>query len=238
MYYSIGIYRESDDTLYDLYEEFALIPTSRPVISPPAPKLRFEEIPGGSGSLDLSTVVSNKIEYYDRTGSLEFMFAPRFPVRDGLWEDIYRSLVRILSSSRIRLYTSSNAKGESQFDNYYYQGRMMVNEWKTDKTWEKVTIDYRLDPFKYSDTLSTLGPYTLNYGDTRGINIVVDHTTIPTITVSKNMTIRYNGVAYLATPGGYNQIALVDSGTNNFTVSNTLNSGSGTVYIEWRDVSL
>jgi hypothetical protein len=33
---------------------------------------------------------------------------------------------------------------------HYYLGRMSVNQWQSEKDWSKITLDYRVEPFKYS----------------------------------------------------------------------------------------
>ena len=203
MYFTVGIQQTSTSEFKDLHQIYGLIPTSRPVIAPPAPQLKFEDIPGGSGSLDLSQVLSNEINYYDRSGSLEFMLAPdaNNGGEDIKWEEVYSELVTFLGSGRVRLWTSENAWGEPIFSSYYYEGRMTVSDWQTDKSWEKVTIDYRFDPYKYANDPFTSEIYTVDASLTVDLDALhvtrdITHTTVPTITLSTPMKVTYDGREY------------------------------------------
>lgn len=212
MYFTVGIQQTSTSEFKDLHQIYGLIPTSRPVIAPPAPQLKFEDVPGGSGSLDLSQVLSNEINYYDRSGSLEFMLAPdaNNGGEDIKWEEVYSELVTFLSSGRVRLWTSENAWGEPIFSSYYYEGRMTVSDWQTDKSWEKVTIDYRFDPYKYANDPFTSELYTVDGSLTLDLDALhvsrdITHTTVPTFTLSTPMKVTYNDHAYFL-PSGSSRI--------------------------------
>ena len=66
MYHSITIGRKNT------WDDWYLIPSSRPVINPPKPKTKYIDIPGADGHLDLSTALTGDIAYECREGSLEF----------------------------------------------------------------------------------------------------------------------------------------------------------------------
>ncbi len=55
------------------YSDFGLIPMSRPVISPPEPKVSYLEIPGRNGVLDLTETLTGSITYENRQGSWKFL---------------------------------------------------------------------------------------------------------------------------------------------------------------------
>lgn len=236
MYYTIKVQQTATSEVKDLHQVYGLIPTSRPVIAPPAPALKFEEIPGGSGSLDLSQVLSSEITYYDRTGSLEFMLAPDETHGSSFdsWEDVYSSLLSFLSVGRVKIWTSENPWGDPVYSSYYYEGRLTLNDWKTDKSWEKVTLDYRLDPFKYANDEYTTQTYTVAYNSSHETeNLGITHLTVPTITLSKAMTATYNGRQY-SLPAGNSQIIAVNGSAHTITFTNNVSSGSGTVRLSFR----
>ena len=231
MYFTVGIQQTSTSEFKDLHQIYGLIPTSRPVIAPPAPQLKFEDVPGGSGSLDLSQVLSNEINYYDRSGSLEFMLAPDAN-NGGLdinWEDVYSELVTFLGSGRVRLWTSENAWGEPVFSSYYYEGRMTVSNWQTDKSWEKVTIDYRFDPYKYasepfvSELYTVATPLILDL-DALHVTRDITHTTVPTITLSTPMKVTYDSHVYYL-PSGNSHILAFRPNVNSIKFELIANSG-------------
>ena len=242
MYYSVGIQQTGTQEFKDLHQAYGLIPTSRPVIAPPSPQLKFEDVPGGSGSLDLSQVLSSEINYYDRSGSLEFMFAPDV-MHDNFdlkWEEVYSDLVQFLSIGRVRLWTSENAWGESVFSSYYYEGRMTVNEWQTDKSWEKVTLDYRFDPYKYANdpfvsewyAVESASELTLDL-DVIHVSKDITHTIVPTITLSKPMTVEYDDREY-SLPSGSSRILAFVKGADTITFKNDVSTGNGVVKFSYR----
>ena len=55
------------------YDDFGLIPTSRPIINPSSPRYSYIEVPGMSGVLDVSDSLTGKMSYENRTGSIEFL---------------------------------------------------------------------------------------------------------------------------------------------------------------------
>lgn len=118
-----------------------LIPTSRPVINPPPFKSNFITIPGANGSIDASTILTSHPIYEDRSGSIEFQCTRDYGSHSG-WIRTYELLQNYLHGKlfKVVLYDDPN---------FYYRGRMSVNEWKSDKDWNTITLDYRFEPFKY-----------------------------------------------------------------------------------------
>lgn len=55
------------------YDEWRIVPTSRPVIAPPAVKKKTLEIPGANGVLDISSSLTGFPVFENRTGSIEFV---------------------------------------------------------------------------------------------------------------------------------------------------------------------
>ena len=51
------------------WDDWHLIPTSRPVVNPPSVKTNMIEIPGGDGVLDLTTALAGRVLYKNRTGA-------------------------------------------------------------------------------------------------------------------------------------------------------------------------
>ena len=55
------------------WDDWRLVPASRPVFNPPAQKVKTLEIPGGDGVIDLSQSLTGYPVYQNRTGSIEFI---------------------------------------------------------------------------------------------------------------------------------------------------------------------
>lgn len=157
------------------WHHWQLIPTSRPVINPAPFKANFISIPGGNGSIDASTVLTNYPTYEDRSGSIEFKSIRDYGSPKG-WVRTYELIQNYLHGRRFKVILYDDPL-------FYYQGRMTVNAWKSDKDWSTITLDYRFDPFKYwvgSDdwneehysniVITGTGFKTANYRDSRTFN--------------------------------------------------------------------
>ena len=119
------------------WDDWHLVPTSRPVFKPPKQKSLFMDIPGGDGLEDLSEVVSGQPIYTNREGSFEFI------VMNGYreWQDLYSDIMDYLHGQSMQASLEDDPA-------FYYQGRFTVNEWKSDKNWSKIVIDYSVAPYK------------------------------------------------------------------------------------------
>lgn len=138
------------------WDDWHLVPSSRPVFSPPALKKRSLEIPGASGSLDLTEMPSGYPTFENREGSIEF-----YVINDpddvhelwrkkdyGLWYDRYSTIMAYLHGQRMKAIIEDDRR-------YYYIGRFTVNEWRSEKDYSKIVIDYDLEPYKWSVSTST-----------------------------------------------------------------------------------
>lgn len=144
MYHSIII--GTKNTWADWY----LIPSSRPVFNPPAPKTKFVDIPGADWHLDLSTALTGDISYEGRTGSIEFI------VDNGQYSNYEASKWHALYSDILNYLHGKLLKATLEDDlSFYYEGRFSVNQWKSDPENSKITIDYSVSPYKYEKFLST-----------------------------------------------------------------------------------
>lgn len=125
------------------WKSWHLIPSTRPVINPPPFKSNYMSIPGGSGSIDASTVLSKYPTYDDRTGSIEF-----YVIRDydeysfKGWQGVYQEIMNYLHGGLFKVILEDDPA-------YFYRGRLTVNEWKSEKDWSKIVLDYHFEPYKY-----------------------------------------------------------------------------------------
>ena len=119
------------------WDDWHLVPTSRPVFNPPKPKTKTLDIPGGDGLLDVSELLTGYPVYENRTGSFEFM------VHNGYeeWQVAYSNIMDYLHGKRLRAVLEDDP-------DYFYEGRYSVNAWKSDKAYSLITIDYSVGPYK------------------------------------------------------------------------------------------
>lgn len=148
MYHSITFTRtvlNQDGTVADrvsknTYDDWKLVPKTRPVIDPPKVKTNYVDIPGSDGSIDLSEAVSPGPVYDNREGSWDFYVLNDYPTYKD-WVDIYNKVMNFIHGFKIIVTLEDDPE-------YEYTGRLSVKDWKSQKDWSSITIDYILEPMK------------------------------------------------------------------------------------------
>ncbi len=135
MYHSLII--DLDGRYINTWDDWFLIPSSRPVIAPPLERTDFVTVPGRDGDLDYSQSLSKKPVFDARTGKVEFYLENDVPGWD--WETAYTSIIAALQGKRVRMALEDNPS-------HYYEGLLWVNQYKSDKGHSKITLEYRLHP--------------------------------------------------------------------------------------------
>lgn len=131
MYHSITL---GDKNTWD---DWHLIPASRPLFAPPPVKTNYVDLPGGDGVLDLTTALTGRPTYNNRTGSWTFYVENGF--KD--WSVLYSEIMVYLHGRTMRAILEDDSA-------YYYEGRFSVNAWKSDKDRSSIVIDYNVGPYK------------------------------------------------------------------------------------------
>lgn len=125
----------------DSYSDWRLVPDSRPVIVMPEVNTNYVEVPGMSGSVDLTEYLTGYPTYKNRTGSL------KFHVLNGYkeWQARYQEIASYLHGREGTMMLEDDP-------DYYYFGRFDVKSWTSnnDGTWSDIEIGYTLDPYKYA----------------------------------------------------------------------------------------
>lgn len=132
------------------WQDWHLIPSSRPEIAPPEVYTNYVDLPGCHGKLDLSEYLTGYPVYKNRTGSLEFYAANGY----HFWAETYGQICNFLHGRRLYMVLYDEPE-------YFYTGRFRVNGWNSDgqTNWSTVTIDYELDPFKFLLPCNSLDHY-------------------------------------------------------------------------------
>lgn len=232
MYHSIIIGEKNT------YNDWHLVPTSRPVVNPPAPKYSYIDIPGGNGSIDLTEANGMELVYSNREGSWEFLVENDHES----WDIIYQNILNYCHGkyfSEIRL--------EDELS-YIYKGRISVNQWRSDPQWSKVVLDYDLDPYKYE--IQSAGedwlwdPFdfeksvildtdiTVSGTKTHVINVVSMPFVPVFFTTYSGMTVTYAGQSYALLPNKECKFydIYLKQGTNTLTLR-----GNGKLKIKYRN---
>lgn len=122
------------------WDDWHLIPVSRPVILPPNVKTNYVDIPGADGHSDLTEALTGSVLYKTRTGSLEFYVDNDY--REFIeWEHLYSEIMDYLHGKQMKLILEDDP-------NFYYDGRFNVNTWKSEKDYSRIVIDYDVYPYK------------------------------------------------------------------------------------------
>lgn len=146
MYHSIDFYSVKTGVTKNTWEDFYLIPTSRPLINPPTKKIKTVDIPGANGVLDLTDSLTGYPLYNNREGTFEFI------VDNGneKWAVLYSEIMDFFSNNVFRITLEDDP-------DYYYEGTCKVDSWvsNTDGTWSNLTIGYSVGPYKYEEETSS-----------------------------------------------------------------------------------
>ena len=121
------------------YDDWHLMPSSRPVFNPPEVKMKTIDLPGANGVLDMSEALTGYPLFNNRKGSFEF-----YVLNDywNSWKDAYSSISNYIHGRQMKAILDDDKT-------YYYFGRFAVNEWKSEEGHSKIVIDYNVDPYKY-----------------------------------------------------------------------------------------
>lgn len=136
MYHSITI--GSKNT----WDDWHLIPASRPVFVPPVVKTNSIDYINSDGSLDLTENLTDEPKYGNRSGSFSFI------VENGHanWAVLYSEIMAYLHGKKYK------ARLEDDPD-YYYEGRFAVSSWASGAQYSTITIAYDVAPFPVYDPL-------------------------------------------------------------------------------------
>lgn len=132
------------------WDDWFLVPSSRPLVSPPPPRVSYAELIGGDGSVDLTTNLTKNPTYGNRTGSWEFIVINRgqVPVHNGgiipdNWTVRYSTIMAYLHGKTFDIILDDEP-------GFYYTGRLAVESWTTGSRPgnSTITISYNVDPYK------------------------------------------------------------------------------------------
>ena len=179
------------------------------------------------------------VKYDNRT--LTFKFSVINPTKN--WETVKSALANYLHGQKMNVILDVD-KG------FYYTGRCTLDSWSESKKLGTLTVKVDAEPYKYSVLESTDDwlwdifnfesgvIYDLSSITVSGTKVVTVPSmrmkVVPTITVSANMDVMFNGVEYGLTAGvNRNLNIILSEGDNEMTFI-----GTGTVSIKFRWGSL
>lgn len=122
---------------YHSFTEWGLILSSKEIQSP-EPKINQIEIEGGDGVLDLTDFFGDT-KYKNR--SLTFNFSKMDIVPDG-YLALFSAVQNAIHGKKMQIILDDDSE-------YYYVGRVTVNEWKSEKNIGRIVIEVDAEPYKY-----------------------------------------------------------------------------------------
>lgn len=190
------------------WDDWHLVPSSRPVINPPEVKTEYVEIPGANGTLDYTEALTGSPVFKDRTGTWEFL------VMNGYqeWYELFNKILSYLHGKRFKIVLDDDPS-------YEYEGRLKLNEWRSEERNSKIVIDYTISPYKkmvagtandwlWNDLTFMSDSYIIFYGsfDVSGTRRRIIHNFKEepvelSITTTALMDVNMSGIKRLISPG-------------------------------------
>lgn len=135
------------------WEDWGLVPDSRPTLASPSPKTNVVDNNSINGVLDLTFKRMRYPLFGNREGSFTFIYNPLFQAINGKtkpWLVLYTELHNFLHGRRLRMILEDDPE-------YYYDGTFKIENWTSnnDGSGSTVTIGYSVEPYKMS-VLSSL----------------------------------------------------------------------------------
>lgn len=191
-------------------------------ISPAKPKTNYIDIPGGDGSKDL-TEAHGEVKYSDR--EITFTFTV-FSKDELTFEERQTAVSNVLNGKRCRITLDKDP-------DYYYSGRVIVDDYLQDRNLKQFTIKAVVRPYKWKQH-ETVAAFALTSDVQTVILYNSKKTVVPVITCTGSAQIVFGGISHALGEGTFKvlDICFVEG-------NNTLQlSGSGTVTFTYQEGDL
>lgn len=119
------------------YRTWKLLMKSKPTISPPTPKTKLIQVPGTNTVIDLTEALTGEVKYEPRTIRCVFC------VIGGRqkWPAVYSAVLNEIHGKRMKIVMDDDP-------NYYYIGRVAVNQWDSDEASATIVVTAEVEPYK------------------------------------------------------------------------------------------
>lgn len=128
------------------WDDWRLVPSSRPLVEPAPVNTSYGELLGGDGLIDFTTSLTGSPTYGNRSGSWDFIVVNSYQITgvgaQATWASRFSSVLNFLHGKyfeRIILLDDPTN---------FYSGRLAVDEWHSGKGNSTIRINYNLDPYK------------------------------------------------------------------------------------------
>ena len=194
------------------------------LIEPAKPKLNFIDVPGADGSKDFSESPAGRVVFSTRKITWTFKLYP-----GDSWVVKYTQVSNALNGRMCRITLDADP-------DYYYLGRVGVEEHAADGILHTITIVATCQPYKLrqvettiSDSLTTTNKTIMLVGERMAV--------VPTITVSAATTLTWKGNTFSLAAGTHRVLDIeLTEGSNSLQAMTT--SGTGTITIKYQKGAL
>jgi hypothetical protein len=103
------------------------------------PKTKLIQVPGTNTVIDLTEALTGEVKYETRT------IRCKFCVIGGRsnWPAVYSAILNEIHGKRMQIIMDDDP-------NYYYIGRVAVDEWESEKVTATIVITAEVEPYKQS----------------------------------------------------------------------------------------
>lgn len=202
---------------YHTYDEFSLILTGKN-LSTPSVKQYKVKLDGADGELDL-TEYFGRINYENRKLTCSF----ETDLRGQEYYDMFDDLINKLQGRTMQIYLDE--------DPYFYlEGRLKINEFKSNEKIGKVVIEAECKPYKF-EKIETRYEFVVEGTE---MQIVLRNLTRKTeveieVITNSNIIVEYKDTTYSLSNGSYISDFLLEEGNNILKLN-----GNGTISFKYR----
>lgn len=199
------------------YNNFSLI-LSKKTIGSPKPRIKNVEVPESDGYIDL-TEYFGEVKYDNR--SLKFVFS----VVNGSYESAYSALMNAIHGKSMKITLDDDP-------NYYYIGRVMINEWTSNPVLQTIEVECDCEPYKYKE-YETIIRESIIESKMVGLNNWKKKV-VPTFITSATFTIQFGTISVTQSAGTFIIPSIIlEEGSHVITFT-----GTGTVTIKYQEKGL
>lgn len=206
---------------YHSYDDLGLILTQKTIDPPPA-KTATINVPGADGELDY-TEYFGKITYQNRTLSFDFSLIDS----PNEFLQTYSRVLNLLNGRKMKIVLDDDP-------DFYYIGRVSVNEWESGERVGRIVIDVDAQPYKLKTAHTIVSQIVSGEKQINCLNLRME--TIPTIVLSAEATVKFGDYSVTFSGSRTDEEIIFEEGQNLLTV--TPSSGSVTVTIDYQEGQL
>lgn len=140
MYHSM-YFQDDEGNAYNTWDNWFLVPSERPSIAPPSVNAPYDDFKDEFGGINLQLLDTNDVEYESRSGSHTWIIDNEYG-EHGNWYDIYSDVMLKLHGKKMKVWLEDEP-------DYYYYGRLIVTNFKSEESYSTIEIQYLFEPYKY-----------------------------------------------------------------------------------------